>query len=455
MSTERAYAGAVGDTRYAKSSDSTHIAYQVEGEGPVDLIEVPGFVSNVEVYTTSPFYAVPQQRLTRFARWIRIDKRGTGLSDRVLGAPSLEQRMDDVRAVMDAVGSERAFLYGISEGGPMCLLFAATYPERTLGLIILGSFARMFESPDYECGLPLALLDPILDGFEDHWGDGSSLTAFVPNYIKNHPDRVESLAAYERQSASPGAVKEILGLLRDIDVRAVLPTITVPTLVVHATRDPMIPVTLGRYVAERIPHAQLVELPFLDHVFFEPAESEVSLDAIEEFITGSRPIHDAAPDRILSTVLFTDIVDSTARASELGDRRWREILDRHDDVCREHVARFRGREVKQTGDGFLAAFDGPARAVQCGLAVSDAIRPLGVEIRAGVHTGECEQRGEDLGGIAVHIGARVAGLAGPGEVLVSRTVKDLVAGSGLRFDDRGEHTLKGVPDAWQLYAAAV
>jgi class 3 adenylate cyclase len=354
---------------------------------------------------------------------------------------------------MDAVGSERAFLYGISEGGPMCLLFAATYPERTVGLIVLGSFARMFEAPDYELGIPLALLDPLLDGFEDRWGDGSSLTAFVPNYIKHHPEQVEALAAYERQSASPGAVKEILGLLRDIDVRAVLPTITVPALVVHATRDPMIPVTLGRYIAERIPHARLLELPFLDHVFFEPSESEVVHDTIEEFVTGVRPSHDVDHDRILATVLFTDIVGSTERASALGDRRWREILDRHDDVCREQVAQFRGREIKQTGDGFLASFDGPARAVQCGLAVSEAIRPLGVEVRAGVHTGECEQRGDDLGGIAVHIGARVASLAGPSEVLVTRTVKDLVAGSGLRFDDRGEHNLKGVPDAWQLYAA--
>jgi class 3 adenylate cyclase len=247
-------------------------------------------------------------------------------------------------------------------------------------------------------------------------------------------------------------VKELLGLLREIDVRPVLPAITVPTLVVHATRDPMIPVAMGRYMAERIPGARMFEVPSRDHVFFDEDELGTVLDAVEEFVTGQKPALPDA-DRILSTILFTDIVDSTARAGELGDRRWRDVLDRHDEVCREHVARYRGREVKQTGDGFLAAFDGPARAVQCGLAVREAIRTLGVEVRAGVHTGECEQRGDDLGGIAVHIGARVAGIAAPSEVLVTRTVKDLVAGSGLTFDDRGEHTLKGVPEPWQLYAA--
>lgn len=443
------------DTHYAKSGDGTHIAYQVDGNGPVDVIHVPGFVSNVEVYAEGPLYAVESRRFTKFARWIRLDKRGTGLSDHVTGAPSLEVRMDDVRAVMDAVGSERAFLYGISEGGPMCILFAATYPERTAGLIALGSFARMFEAPDYECGIPIELFDALLDGFEGRWGDGSSLTAFVPNYVAAHPEVVPMLARVERQSASPGAVREILGLLPEIDVRPVLPSVAVPTLIVHATHDPMIPVSMGHYMAERIPGAQLFEPPFRDHIFFEESEAEAVLDAIEEFVTGHKPTHAPDPDRILATVLFTDIVESTARASALGDRRWREVLDRHDDLCREHVARFRGREVKQTGDGFLASFDGPARAVQCGLAVSEAIRPLGVEVRAGVHTGECEQRGDDLGGIAVHIGARVASLAGPSEVFVTRTVKDLVAGSGLRFDDRGEHALKGVPDAWQLYAAAV
>jgi class 3 adenylate cyclase len=439
----------VPDTRYAKSTDGTHVAYQVDGDGPVDLIQVPGFVSNVEVYTQVPAYEIEARRFGAFARRIRIDKRGTGQSDRNAAMSSLEERMDDVRAVMDAVGSERAFLYGISEGGPMCALFAATYPERTLGLVLLGSFARLV--PD---GVGDDAVTPLLVHMEEHWGDGTSLRSYVPAYAAAHPEMLSFLAQYERQSASPGAARDILKLAAQIDVRPILASIDVPALVVHTTGDPMIPIADGRYLAEHIPGSRMRELPFADHILLEESELEVLLDEIEEFVTGTRPVHDLTPDRILATVLFTDIVESTARAADLGDAKWKQTLDRHDEITSKLVERHRGRVVKTTGDGVLATFDGPARAVQCGLAAREAVRPLGIDIRAGVHTGECEQRGDDLGGIAVHIGSRVAGLAEPGEVLVSRTVKDLVAGSGLHFEDRGEHTLKGVPDRWQVYAAA-
>jgi class 3 adenylate cyclase len=312
----------------------------------------------------------------------------------------------------------------------------------------------MWEADDYPVGIPLAGLAPVLESFEEHWGDGSSLTAFVPDYIRAHPEQLPLLAAYERQSASPGGARGILQLLEEIDVRAVLPTINVPTLVVHATRDPMIPFGQGRYIAERVTGAKLVEHDSGDHIFLDEPDVEVLIDAIEEFVTGAKPMRVATVDRVLATVLFTDIVDSTARASDLGDAKWKQLLDQHDRITSDLVERHRGRVVKTTGDGVFATFDGPARAVQCGIATREAVRPLGLDIRAGVHTGECELRGDDIGGIAVHIGARVAGLAEPGEVVVSRTVRDLVAGSGLRFEDRGEHTLKGVPDSWQVYAAA-
>jgi class 3 adenylate cyclase len=399
----------------------------------------------------SPVFATPLERVTRYARLIRFDKRGTGLSDRGVGVPSLDERMEDLHAVMDAAGSERAAIVGISEGGPMGILFAATYPDRTTALVLNGSFARIARGPDQPFGYPPESVDEIVEGFSSSWGDGRSIANFFPS-MADDPAVLEYMARLERNSASPGAVADIIQMVAEIDVRPVLPTISVPTLVIHSTGDPVIPVENGRYLAEHIPGARYLELDDDDHLAIRDHAPSAD-DDIEEFLTGARPA--MTTERILSTVLFTDIVGSTEHAVDLGDAKWRGVLDRHDELVRREVEHHRGREVKHTGDGFLAAFDGPARAVQCGLAVAEAARPLGIELRAGVHTGECERRGDDLGGIAVHTGARVAALAGPSEVLVTRTVKDLVAGSGLHFTDRGEHELKGVPDRWQIYAAGV
>ncbi|MGA8724502.1 MAG: adenylate/guanylate cyclase domain-containing protein [Acidimicrobiales bacterium] len=437
----------IPETRYARNGD-VHIAYQVSGDGPIDVIMVPGFVSNVELAWEMPFSGPTLRHIGSFARVISFDKRGTGLSDRSVGVPTLEQRMDDVRAVMDAAGVERAALFGISEGGPMCILFAATYPARTSALVLQGSFARLVQSPDQEFGYPPEAAPSIIARFEEQWGTGAVFANFYPS-AAHDPGLREQLARYERNGASPSAMVDIVEMVGEIDVRAILPTIGVPTLVVHSTGDAVISVEHGRYLAEHIAGARYIELTSGDHLTFRAGESG-AVDDVEEFLTGQRPVHN--PDRILTTVLFTDIVDSTRRAVELGDQRWRLVLDQHDDVMRQQLGRFGGREVNTTGDGFLAAFDGPARAVQCAVTVSEAVRLLGLEVRAGVHTGECEQRAGDLGGIGVHIGARVAALAEPSQVLVSRTVTDLVAGSGLRFTDRGEYELKGVPGLWQLFA---
>jgi class 3 adenylate cyclase len=435
------------DTRYAKSGD-VHIAYQVSGDGPVDVLMVPGFVSHVEFAREMPFLEPMLRRVESFARLVRFDKRGTGLSDRNTGVPTLEQRMDDVRAVMDAAGVERAALWGISEGGPMCILFAATYPDRASALLLQGSFARVAQGADQPFGYPPESMGPITAMFEEQWGTGAVLANFFPS-ADDDPAMHESFARYERNGASPSAIVAIVEMLADIDVRPILPTISVPTLVVHSAGDQMISVEHGRYLAEHIPGARYLELPGEDHLTIRSEERGV-FDDIEEFITGHKPV--PAPDRILATVMFTDIVDSTRHAADMGDQRWRETLDLHDEVIRDQLDLFRGSEVNTTGDGFLAAFDGPARAVQCALAATASVRPLGLEVRVGVHTGECVQRGDDLGGIGVHIGARIAALAEPNEVLVSRTVTDLVAGSGLSFVDRGEHVLKGIPGTWQLFA---
>ncbi len=427
------------ETRYAKSGD-VHIAYQVSGDGPLDVVLVPGFISNVELAWDMPFSGPALRKIGSFARVISFDKRGTGLSDRTVGIPTLEQRMDDVRAVMDAVGIDCASLWGISEGGPMCMLFAATYPTRTSALVLQGSFARLVQSADQPFGYPPGAVAPTIAMFEEQWGTGAVVGNFFPS-AADDPAMQEQLARYERNGASPSAMVGIVEMVAAIDVRPILPTIGVPTLVVHSTGDPMISVEHGRYLAEHISGAQYLELPGEDHLTIREDEARF-FDDIEEFLTGQRPAPN--PDRILTTVLFTDIVDSTRRAADLGDQRWRELLDHHDEVMRHQLDRFRGTEVKTTGDGFLAAFDGPARAVQCAVAASEAVRPLGLELRAGVHTGECVQRGTDLGGIGVHIGARVASLAEPSQVLVSRTVTDLVAGSGLAFANRGEYELKGL-----------
>jgi pimeloyl-ACP methyl ester carboxylesterase len=437
----------IPETRYAKSGD-VNIAYQVVGDGPRDLVLVPGWVSNVEVFWEEPSLARFLRRLASFSRLILFDKRGTGLSDRVTDLPTLETRMDDVRAIMDAVSSERAALLGYSEGGPMCALFAATYPTRTSALIMVGSYARRTYTPDYPWGPTVEEHQKFFETCQREWGGPVGLEARGPSVA--HDERFRQWwARLLRMGASPGANLALLRMNAEVDVRHVLPAIRVPTLILHSVGDRGLDVRGSRYMVERIPGAKYVELPGMDHLPWL-SDADAILGEVEEFLTGVR--HGPEPDRVLATVLFTDIVGATERAAGLGDRRWRDLLESHNSLVRRELARSRGREVDTTGDGFLATFDGPARAIRCASAISDGARPLGIEIRAGLHTGECELIGNKVGGIAVHIGARVAASAAPGEVLVSSTVKDLVAGSGLRFADRGVHTLKGVPGEWRLFA---
>jgi pimeloyl-ACP methyl ester carboxylesterase len=441
------------ETRYARSGE-VNIAYQVAGHGPLDLVYVPGWVSNVELMWEEPAMARFLERLATFSRLILFDKRGTGLSDRVSNdrLPTLEQRMDDVRSVLEAVGSERAALFGHSEGGNMCVLFAATYPERTTALITLGCFAKRRDPDDDYPWAPRAgdREDTVVD-VERHWGRlrPQDVEYYAPSRLGDE-QFVRHLEQYLRRAASPGAAAALLRMNSYIDVRAVLPTIGVPTLVLHRTGDHDVNVAEGRYLASKIPGAKFVELPGDDHWISAGNTDEIA-DEIEEFLTGTRPAPER--DRVLATVLFTDIVGSTERAAELGDRGWRELLERHHALVRTELAHARGREVDNAGDGFFAAFDGPARAVRCAKSIVESVRELGLAVRSGLHTGECEVLDGKVSGIAVHTGARVAAHAGPGEVLVSSTVKDLVAGSGLEFEDRGVHELKGIPGEWQLYAA--
>jgi class 3 adenylate cyclase/alpha-beta hydrolase superfamily lysophospholipase len=434
------------ETRYAKSGD-VHIAYQVTGSGPIDVVLVPGFMSHLDADWDNPVAAHLLQRLGSFCRLIRLDKRGTGLSDRVK-IPTLEERMDDVRAVMDAAGSQKAALFGYSEGGPMSILFSATYPERTTALIIYGSYARRLRAPDHPCGMTPEEFDAFIQRLEREWGGPAAIDVFAPSKA-NDPAARQAFANYLRQAASPGAVMDIMRMNREIDVRPILPVVRVPTLVLHRTGDRLTDIGQGRYLAGNIRGARMRELAGEDHAWTVGGGDAV-VDEIEEFLTGSR--HDPEPDRILATVLFTDIAGSTERAAALGDRRWRELLEQHHSMVRRKLTEFRGREIDTAGDGFLMSFDGPARGVRCANAVIDDARGLGLEVRAGLHTGECELMGEKLSGLAVHIGARVAANASPGEVLVSSTVKDLVAGSGLRFADRGTRILKGVPGEWRIFA---
>jgi class 3 adenylate cyclase/pimeloyl-ACP methyl ester carboxylesterase len=436
------------ETQYARSGD-VHIAYQVFGEGDIDLVYTPGWVSNVELIWEIPQPVEAFERLASFARVILWDKRGTGLSDPVAAPPTLDDRMDDLRAVMDAAGSERAALCGISEGGPTSVLFAATYPERTHSLVLYGTAPRFTAAPGCEWGWTPQQMRERADDITRNWGKGALLDLFIPGAGAD-PATVELWGRFQRSCASPGMALSLWKSLGAIDTRPILASVRVPTLVLHRTDEIAIPVQGGRMLAAMIPGARLVELPGNIHVPFMSGDTSHMLDVIEEFLTGAR--HPPDSDRILTTVLFTDIVGSTTRAAELGDRRWNELLERHDTVMRRQLVRYRGTEVNRTGDGFLATFDGPARAVQCAVSAADALRPLALDIRAGVHTGECERRGDALSGLAVHIGARVAAMAGAGEVLVSRTVKDLVVGSDLHFTDRGEHELKGVPDRWHLFA---
>ena len=426
-------------TGYARSG-GVSIAYQVVGGGPTDLVYVPGWVSHVELAWDVPDLGRAFDRLSSFARLILFDKRGTGMSDPVRDEelPTLEQRMDDVRAVMDAVGSTRATIFGASEGGNMSMLFAATYPERVDALCTFGCFAKRVWSADYPWAPTPEARQRTYEVVEQHWAGGMDVADIAPSLDAEARER---LAAYLRRCASPGAALALLKMNTSIDVRDVLSAIRVPALVMHRTDDHDADVEEGRFLAEHIPGAQFVEFPGEDHLWWTQ-DADAVIDEIEELVTGARPVPD--PDRVLATVLFTDIVGSTTHASELGDRRWADLIARHDSLVRRELERFRGREVDTAGDGFLATFDGPARAVRCALAVRDAVASLGLDVRAGLHTGECELQGEKVRGIAVHTGARVVGLAGPGEVLVSSTVRDLVSGSGIAFEERGEHDLKGV-----------
>jgi pimeloyl-ACP methyl ester carboxylesterase/class 3 adenylate cyclase len=436
-----------GETRYAKSGDLS-IAYQVTGEGP-DLVCVAGSLSHVELGWETPPTAPIYRRLARFARLITFDKRGMGLSDRSAALPTLEERMDDVRAVMDAAGSESAMLVGMSEGGPMSLLFAATHPERVTALVLWSTFARLAWAPDYPFGVEQQLGEAFCDQIETDWGTGRVWPMISTNdSLDDEPTR-RRYARLERNAATPAMASAANRFGLRVDAREALGTISAPTLVVHRSDDPVTPLEHGRYLAERIPGARLAVFPGAFH-FSGIGNDEDALDEIEQFLTGTRAEHEI--DRVLKTVLFTDIAGSTERAVQMGDRRWHELLEAHDATVRRQLTRFRGQEVKTTGDGFLACFDGPARAIRCAEAIGEEVGAIGLEVRAGLHAGECVARGEDLAGVAVHIGARVASLASPGEVLVTSTVRDLVAGSDIEFTDRGAHALKGIPGEWQLLA---
>lgn len=437
------------ETQYARSGD-THIAYQVVGQGPFDIVYVPGWVSHVELCWEEPTYARFLNRLASFARLIMFDKRGTGLSDRVRDdqLPTLEERMDDLRVVMDAVGSERAALVGASEGGNLCSLFAATYPERLTALVLYGTFAKRIWSSDYPWAPTPEERQKEYEFIEREWGNLMDLEHYVPSMVGDEAF-ARRLATYLRRSASPGAAVTLLRMNAQIDITDVLPTIHVPTIVIHRTGDRDINVEEGRWLADRVPGAVFKELPGDDH-FPWVGDQDAILDEVQEFLTGVRPVSDAA--RVLATIMFTDIVGSTRLAHKVGDQAWKSLLDRHDRICEDSIHRFRGRLINRTGDGVLATFDGPGRGIKCAKEILDRVSELGLGIRSGLHTGECELRGEDAAGVAVHLAARISALAGSGELLVSRTVRDLVAGSGIDFEDRGNHELRGFPEKWRLFA---
>jgi len=433
-------------THYARSGE-VNIAYQVVGDGPLDLVFVPGFVSHLDLQWADPRVARFLEKLASFSRLILFDKRGTGLSDPVAGPAPLEDRMDDVRAVMDAAGSHQAALFGLSEGGPMSILFAATYPERTRALVLCGTFSTGILDPDENPGGQRWVdVFQSVTAATEHWGEGRTLAIFAPS-ADSEFDRI-GRGIFERSAASPQMVQTLFDMLVETDVRDLLPSIRVPTLVLHRQEE-FVPLEGARYMAEHIPGARLVVLPGMDHIPFY-GDADGYAEEIEVFLTGARQA--PVSDRILTTVMFTDIVGSTERAAQLGDARWRELLGRHDELMRAELERHRGREVKTMGDGFLATFDGPARGIRCARAVEEQVRSLGIELRAGLHTGECELIGADIGGMAVNIGARIGALAGADEVVVSSTVKDLVVGSGISFHDRGTRELKGVPGEWRLFA---
>lgn len=435
----------ISEVRYARSADGIDIAYQVIGSGPNDLVFVSGFISHLDLMWEVPPFAARQGRLAELGRAIVFDKRGTGLSGRSLGFGSVADRMDDIRAVMDAAGVEQAALFGVSEGGPLALTFAATYPDRVTKLALYGSFARVMWAPDYTIGADAANVRQFFEFIGKSWGTGQTLRWILSDAPD---DAAPTLARYERSACTPQMAEEIMRRNGEIDVRDVLPAINVPTLVMHNTGDPVASVEWGRYLAQHIPGARYVEIKSNVHVSWDSTWTYPP--ELHEFLTGHAESPD--PDRMLATVLFTDIVSSTKRAASVGDQAWREILDQHDRVAQLEVDRFRGRLVNTTGDGLLATFDGPARAIGCAHAIGKGVGQLGIAVRAGLHTGEVELRGRDVTGIGVVIARRICDLAGDGELLTSRTVKELVTGSGITFSDRGAHALKGVPDDWQLYA---
>lgn len=439
------------EIRYASSTGGIDIAYQVVGDGPVDLVFVPGFVSHLEVSWELPHFAWLKQ-LDGLARVITFDKRGTGLSDRSLGFGSVEERADDIRAVMDAAGSQRAVLHGVSEGGPMAVVFAASFPERVGGLILYGTAARYIQAEDYPYGHPIELVEPFLQFIGTEWGTGKVFELF----LQDAPDPVAArrlLARFERNGCTPNMAVEIMRRNSEIDVRPLLSTIAAATLVVHPVGDPIVPVAGGRYLAEHIPHARWLELPGAYHASWRPEDVARWRDAVIDFLGAAgapaRPVN-----RVLATVVFTDITASTALAAQVGDQTWHTLLDHHDRIGQAEIERYGGRLVKMTGDGLLATFAGPGRGIACARAIADALRPHGLCIHAGVHTGEVELRGDDLSGMAVVIARRICDLAEADELLVSRTVKDLVTGSEVEFVDRGSRRLKGVSEPWTLFAAA-
>jgi len=441
------------ETRYALSGD-VHIAYQVVGDGLFDLVFVPGFVTHMELQWRLPGMGGFLKDLGSFSRLIRFDKRGTGMSDPVSGAPSLETRMDDVRAVMDAVGSRRAAFYGLSEGAAMSILFAATYPERTAALVVRSCSPRTLWAPDFPWGRSEEAYQHETDQALQVFATRAEARQAVRAMGMQTEEEVEAFIDYVRYGASPGMLERLYRMNKEIDIRQVLPTVRVPALVMHGSDDQVVPVAVGAYTAQRLRSARFIELPGVGHLALSTRGTQIQVE-IERFLTDvwqTGGWEDTEPDRMLATVLFTDIVESTAKAIELGDRRWRDLLERHHTLVRRELLRYRGREVDTAGDGFLAAFDGPARAIRCACAIVHGVRDLGLSVRAGLHTGECEVADGKIAGIAVHTGARVAALAATDEVLVSNTVRDLVAGSGIQFSDRGAHALKGIPGEWRLFA---
>lgn len=437
-------------TEYVRSGD-THIAYQVVGDGSFDLVYVPGWVSHIELAWEEPTLARFLSRLASFSRLIWFDKRGTGLSDRVPDdkLPKHEERMDDLRAVMDAVGSKRASLLGISEGANLCALFAATYPDRTDAMITFGSFAKRIWSPDYPWAPTIEEREKEYETIEREWGKKMDVEHYVPSKAGDD-EFVQRVVTYFRRAASPGAAITLLRMNTQIDIRGILPSIHVPTLVIHRTGDRDANVEGARWMAQQIPNAKFVELTGDDHLAWV-GDQDAVLDEIQVFITGERPQPNIT--RVLMTILFTDIVESTQLAHDIGDAQWKALLEKHDDLCKQKVQQFRGKLIKSTGDGVHATFDGPGRGIACAKEIIHGAQALGLRIRAGLHTGECELRGDDIDGVAVNLAARVAALASPEQVLVTRTVRDLVSGSGISFEDYGTHVLKGFPEPWQIFIA--